>query len=654
MQPTSVYALLAREQARFARFFVVGCLGFLVDAGVLQLVITVTGLGPLLARIGSFAVAVLVTFGLNRYWTFSGSQRRWAQAFVAYLTVQSTGFAANMAVYTLIIVILPHPLSQPVVALAAASAFALSLNYVGARSLVFSSPRASKKATASILRCRYGDRLWPAKLLPPTDQALPMALCVFVVGMIILLAWTAWVRAFNADEFQHLEMAWLIATRAVPYRDFFEHHTPLYHFLISPLLSSRNVMTDGDDAIRLVLEIRVMGVALCACILMLVSIITRKIAGQTEALFASALLVTSVVFIETGVEIRPDQLGALLLLISTLSLMLARVSSKWRWYLVLSGAAVALAVLTTQKIVLAVPGLAATFFIIFAQRRMPAHHLVQGCGIFAGSAVMAAVPVLFYFWSHGALADFVKDNFLLGAKWKHDATTIGPIITQICRNDGLFIFLAGIGLIECLRLKPDLAIWRLAILAPLFSMVLFMPVFPIVQRQYIFLFLPYAAILGGIGMTFVTRTLVWPEHKILQPVVVLFLVVVLHGVSLANFEKNALGRNNVALETLRYVVEQTPPNATVMRAWSAGVAFRRPAYFYFSLNSEIRHLIPDTSFAELRDGLRSGSIAPAVIEMDQDMEDMPKEIVDALTSGWEPTGMGILWRRKPKVGDGAQ
>jgi putative flippase GtrA len=161
MPPTSVYSLLARERARFARFSVVGGLGFLVVAGVLQLVITVTNLGPLLARIGSFAVAVLVTFGLNRYWTFSGSQRPWAQAFVAYLMVQSTGFAANMAVYTFIIVVLPHPLSQPVVALAAASAFALSLNYVGARGLVFSSTRALKSPPPALLRSRYGDRWWP-------------------------------------------------------------------------------------------------------------------------------------------------------------------------------------------------------------------------------------------------------------------------------------------------------------------------------------------------------------------------------------------------------------------------------------------------------------------------------------------------------------
>jgi len=279
-----------------------------------------------------------------------------------------------------------------------------------------------------------------------------------------------------------------------------------------------------------------------------------------------------------------------------------------------------------------------------------------GCGIVGGAAVLAALPLVFYFWSHGALGDFIKDNFLLGAKWTRNTSLIKDWFFLICREDGLFSFLVAVGLIECLRLKPDLAIWRLAILAPLFSMVLFMPIFPVVQRQYIFLFLPYAAILGGFGAAAVTRPLVAPEHKILRPVVpvvALFLVVVLHGVSLARNEWSQrndwrwwAGAHDVTLDTLRYVIEQTPPDATVMRACSTGVAFRTPAYFYASLHPEIRHLISDTSFAELRDGLRSGRVSPAVIQMDKCMELMPKEIVDALKSGWEPTGIGTLWRRK--------
>ena len=145
----SLYATLVRERGAFACFSVIGGLGFLVDAGVLQLLIAMTNLGPLLARIGSFAIAVLVTFALNRYWTFFGSHRRpWGEAFLSYLTVQGVGFAANLAVYSFMILVLPQPLGEPIVALATASAFALILNYVGARDFVFAAQRAVKKPGA--------------------------------------------------------------------------------------------------------------------------------------------------------------------------------------------------------------------------------------------------------------------------------------------------------------------------------------------------------------------------------------------------------------------------------------------------------------------------------------------------------------------------
>jgi hypothetical protein len=111
------------------------------------------------------------------------------------------------------------------------------------------------------------------------SYVLRVVLCVFIIGMIVLLARTAWVRDFDPDEFQHLEMAWLIAVGEIPYKEFFEHHVPLYHFLISPLLSNSKLITNGNAAVRLVMELRFIGVALCACILMLTYLITSKLAG---------------------------------------------------------------------------------------------------------------------------------------------------------------------------------------------------------------------------------------------------------------------------------------------------------------------------------------------------------------------------------------
>ena len=55
---------------RFAKFLVVGGIGFLVDAGVLTLAVRHLGASVYAARALSFSVAVLATWLLNRTYVF--------------------------------------------------------------------------------------------------------------------------------------------------------------------------------------------------------------------------------------------------------------------------------------------------------------------------------------------------------------------------------------------------------------------------------------------------------------------------------------------------------------------------------------------------------------------------------------------------------
>ncbi len=43
-------------------------------------------------------------------------------------------------------------------------------------------------------------------------------------------------RGFNPDELEHLHFAWNVSTGKVPYRDYFDHHTPALHYALAPLL----------------------------------------------------------------------------------------------------------------------------------------------------------------------------------------------------------------------------------------------------------------------------------------------------------------------------------------------------------------------------------------------------------------------------------
>jgi Dolichyl-phosphate-mannose-protein mannosyltransferase len=475
-----------------------------------------------------------------------------------------------------------------------------------------------------------------------------------IAGLLLILLSTALIRVYDPDEFQHLEMAWLIANHQVPYKEFFEHHTPLYHVIIAPFIGDMPI-TNGDAAVGLVHGLRAFAVLLCAAIIALTFVIARKMAGVTAGIFAALLLLTSTIFVGKGVEIRPDQLATLLLLLATLCLMLAGESKRWPVYLFLASGLASASILTTQKALFAVPGLAVTFVALCMHQHFSARDIIRAIVIALIGAMLAALPILTYFYSHGALGDFLTDNFLLGAKWVHVKDPMLKLLALEFREESLLLFLAAIGVVGLLQQGRVIALSRLAIIAPLFPMIALMPLFPVVQHQYVFLFLPYVAVLGGLGAATIVRALGTPPNLFVRPSIVLFLLLLAHGLLVIKTQRDA--EDEDAMNRLRYVVEKTPPQATVLRSWSAGVAFRPPAFRYFSLHDEIRAVIPKPEMNALAVEIKNGKVAPEIIEMDKAMGAMPPEILTQLKAGWAPAGVGQLWRRMPtpipKPGTGA-
>lgn len=123
---------------QFLRFGVVGTLGFLVDAGVLMVMIAL-GLGPYAGRVISYVAAASATFALNRAWTFRerrGTGRVAAQ-WTRFLLVNLIGFAANYGTYALLLAAVPLVARQPVLGVAAGSVAGMFLNFALSRRLVF-------------------------------------------------------------------------------------------------------------------------------------------------------------------------------------------------------------------------------------------------------------------------------------------------------------------------------------------------------------------------------------------------------------------------------------------------------------------------------------------------------------------------------------
>jgi putative flippase GtrA len=122
--------------AQFAKFGVVGAIGFVFDVATVYALRHALGLYG--AGIAAYFVAVTVTWGLNRAWTFRGhgqgpAYRQWAK----FVFANSFGFLLNRGTYAVLVTLIPVCADQPVLAVAAGSLLGMFTNFGLSRRLVF-------------------------------------------------------------------------------------------------------------------------------------------------------------------------------------------------------------------------------------------------------------------------------------------------------------------------------------------------------------------------------------------------------------------------------------------------------------------------------------------------------------------------------------
>jgi putative flippase GtrA len=124
--------------AHWSKFGVVGGLGFLTEAAILQLLLVLGIAGPIAGRFISFPVAVTLTWALNRQVTFGKRPKgESGRRYFFYVIGQVIAALANFATYAGLLFVVPRLARLPTVALAGGAAVGMVFNFWWADRVVF-------------------------------------------------------------------------------------------------------------------------------------------------------------------------------------------------------------------------------------------------------------------------------------------------------------------------------------------------------------------------------------------------------------------------------------------------------------------------------------------------------------------------------------
>src|SRR5437763_1074090 len=139
--------------------------------------------------------------------------------------------------------------------------------------------------------------------LPRGERWFLLTLLVLACGLRLLYA--AHFR-LDSDEPQHLHVVWGWSQGQLPYRDFFDNHTPVFQAICAPVFAWFGPRAD------IVIPMRVALFPLFLGIVWIVARLGRELVSARAGWWAAALAALCPPYFLTSVEFRPDQLWTFL------------------------------------------------------------------------------------------------------------------------------------------------------------------------------------------------------------------------------------------------------------------------------------------------------------------------------------------------------
>jgi len=455
---------------------------------------------------------------------------------------------------------------------------------------------------------------------PGRDVSVPfvlLATVAFFVARIPLIPR----RVFDPDELEHTHAAWSVFKGLLPYRDFFEHHTPWFYFALSPFFRWFAVDQSYESARRFLFFGRLFSLMLAALSVVLVTRVGRLVANRRVGLLSGLFVAAQPVFIQKTLEIRPDVpaflffMGALWLLLRGLLEEERLTTPRLRWFLG-GGLCLGAAIMCTQKMLFVLPGafLGLGLWALAGGRRalvarMPAL-LVVGLGVAA-----PALLTWLGFALHGGGRQFIYDNFLLNARFQLRSFR-GVQVTLKTSWPILVLALLGASVAIHRFSRADRRRYGdVLLLCTLGGLIAGIAVVPVVYEQYCLVPLSIACLFAARGLSFLVelareRARAWFLVGAILPLSVL--PVLYLGWSFGHGNDGQMAR-------LRYVFDHTGPADSVLDGWLGTQVFRPHPLYYFFMHRELLGALSESDKDAYLGPLESGRVRPSLITLDDEL-----------------------------------
>ena len=423
-------------------------------------------------------------------------------------------------------------------------------------------------------------------------------------------------RGFNPDELECIHWAWCVSKGMVPYRDYFDHHTPWFHYFLSTFFRFYEVERVPAEAVAFLFMARTLTWVFAGAVLASTFFLGRAFRDARTGLVAALLLSNAAFFFSKSLEVRAD-VPAAALVVAAVHLALAghrRESGGVRGaelHLFASGLALGVAMMLTQKVLFVGPGFAAAALWLLLDPRLPSSR-AKRFALVSLQTLGFVTPLgatLAYFASKNAFGHFIEANVLVNARWP--GLDAGPFLWELLHQDPAFVLLGALGLLYLTvkAFRPD-ALPRMEPLValPMISLLVTLPVHTGMSYQHFLLILPLFSLYAASCLVDLTARFERAPDALLSIAVLLLSIV-----PLSRF-RAAFDRGNWAtLQGIEYVLRNTSPRETTFDGFT-GLGLFRPQAFYhhfqhphaFALQSKEEH-------QEMLEALESGRALPKMI-----------------------------------------